>query len=1003
MAGAISVWQDVDSNPMLRGMLISLAKAIGFDPYLPVAKLSEDHKRALLFGLGERWMDVDKIAGAGGLKFQWKGFFPAIDEATRNSFIYRQRLADMVTDIPCQSCHGGRIKPAAGAVRLADKRIVEVCDMELTAAAEFFKTLKFDKQQAKLAGELLHEIKSRLQFLIDVGLGYVTLGRSAPTLSGGESQRIRLASQIGSGLTGVLYVLDEPTIGLHPRDNTRLVGALKKLRDLGNTLLMVEHDEEILRSADHLIDFGPGAGSLGGHVVGEGSPAVLKKNDESLTGRFLAGTDAVAVPTNRRAITEFRETIKAGAKVDHDDPVRPALTILGASQNNLRGVDVKFPLGRFVCVTGVSGSGKSSLVTDILYPALASRIHRAAMTPGRHREIRGMAFIDKVINVDQQPIGMSPSSNPATYTGIFDIMREVFARLPDAKVRGFTVNKFSFNRPGGRCEACEGMGQVCHEMHFLPDVWVPCEECGGKRYQRETLEVRYKGKNIADVLEMTVAESLEHFTNVPKIRRLLQTLADVGLGYLPLGQSAPTLSGGEAQARETGGELGRPSTGRTMYVLDEPTTGLHFDDLRKLLDVLHRLVDLGNTVVCIEHNLDVVKTADWVIDIGPEAGDEGGLIVAEGTPEDVARVAASHTGRLLGPLIKAGPHRGRAVFDAKQAAAKALDDRLVSAKPVALVEGQDVKMPWQRDGKKWHTGERLSRDGKAVEWESAALTFVIDTLEKIGGKKLRETDWNDRASVEVCAKAPEGVAQSAVPWLLHAMTGSRWLLDLYFRVPKGVFKQGPLAAALALKTLDDREDIQAYGASSRVQVRTGREEMEQVRVMVHDKKEISTSAFREFLTKAMGAYLKRVEALAKSESGGEPWKVDGKAWNLSQKIMGPKQVKMWKPMALTLFVGQVSKILPKVKVDWSGKVFVELATPEGRRVGKIITHQADALRVDVHIPRGRFTPTQVEHLGFKQEFSRAGTSGAEFTFWFRGMEEVDGGELKAVLGAAWEG
>ncbi|HWL95523.1 MAG TPA: excinuclease ABC subunit UvrA [Phycisphaerae bacterium] len=1026
--GAIAGWQNAESNPLLRGMIVALARVIAFDSAAPLASLNEAQRRSLLYGLGDRWIEVDASPGVRGLRFQWKGFFPAIDEATKNSFIYRQRLADSVTEIPCQTCGAARVRPEARAVRLGDRRIGEVCGLELTAAADYFKSLKLSREQARVAGELLHEIKSRLQFLIDVGLGYVTIGRSAPTLSGGESQRIRLASQIGSGLTGVLYVLDEPTIGLHPRDNKRLIGALQKLRDLGNTLLMVEHDEEILRSADHLIDFGPGAGSLGGHVVGSGAPAILKKNKESLTGQYLAGTTAIPVPTNRRPIKGFKERAAAGEAIDHQSSERPVLSIIGASQNNLRGVDVQFPLGRFVCVTGVSGSGKSSLVTDILYPALASRIHRAAATPGRHREIRGIEFIDKTINVDQQPIGMSPSSNPATYTGVFDLVREVFAKMPESKVRGFTVNKFSFNRPGGRCEACEGMGQVCHEMHFLPDVWVPCEDCGAKRYQKETLEVRYKGRNIAEVLEMTVAEALAHFLNVPKIRRLLQTLADVGLDYLPLGQSAPTLSGGEAQRVKLAGELGRPSTGRTMYVLDEPTTGLHFDDLRKLLDVLHRLVDLGNSVVCIEHNLDVVKTADWIIDLGPEAGDEGGRIVAEGPPEDVALVAASHTGRLLQPLLVAGPHAERPVFDPKKAAAKQLDsEAAVGAIPDAGVrilspagaripsrtsvtpsddrliipEGHDVKMPWQRDGKKWHTRERLSRDGQPVEWEGPALNFVIDTIEKLGRKKLLETDWNDRARVEIAARAPQGVAQTAVPWLLHALTAGRWLLDLLFRVPRGTFKEPALASSLRLKSLDERDDIQAYGSTSRVQIRHARDEFDQIRILVHDKKEIDTPAFRKFLSDALDSYLTHVEALAESDSGGELWKTDGKTWHLSQKIMRPGQPKLWKPMTLTLIVGQMSKILPKAKVFWDRKVFVELTAPDGRRIGKIITHQADAMRIDLHIPRGRFTPTQVEGLGFKQEFGRTGASGAEISFWCRTIEEIRVVELKALLEAAW--
>ncbi|MFQ5430656.1 MAG: excinuclease ABC subunit A, partial [Phycisphaerae bacterium] len=818
------------------------------------------------------------------------------------------------------------------------------------------------------------------------------------------SQRIRLASQIGSGLTGVLYVLDEPTIGLHPRDNQRLIGALHRLRDLGNTLLMVEHDAGILGSADHLIDFGPGAGDNGGQVVGSGTPARLKRQKASLTGQYLAGRRAIPVPSNRRPVERLLDAEKLTYVYDEAPPVnrngaRPTLTILGARQHNLRGINVSLPLGRFICVTGVSGSGKSSLVTEILFPALAARLHRARVTAGAHREIRGVAHVDKVINVDQQPIGNSPSSNPATYTGVFDLIRAVFAKLPDSRMRGYTINRFSFNRPGGRCDDCEGLGQVCHEMHFLPDVWVPCETCGGTRYQRETLDVRYKGRNIAEVLAMQVSEALAHFANIPKLRQLLKTLDDVGLGYLPLGQSAPTLSGGEAQRVKLAAELGRPSTGKTLYILDEPTTGLHFDDLRKLLDVLHRFVDLGNTVVCIEHNLDVVKTADWVIDLGPEAGDAGGAIVAEGTPEQVARCKASHTGRLLARVLAAGPCAPRPVFDAQQAAT---DARALETLPVVLEENKPVKMPWQRDGRRWHTEQRISRRNEPVEWQGAALLYVVEQIEQLGRSKLEPTDWNDMARVEITARPPAGVARSAVPWFLHALTGGRWLLDLLFRVPGGTFAQRALNAKLKLKTLDEREDIHAYGSEARVRIRPALNGMDQVRVLVHDKQEIDTPAFRAFLKRAFQAYLKRVESLAARSAGAEPWKTDGKAWHLSGKSIPPGRVRGWQPMTLTLFLGQVNKILPAVQTRWNRKVFVEMVAPGGGRVGKIITNHAEALRVDLHVPRGRFTPTEVEGLGSRQEFARAGTSGAELTFWFRSVDEVRRDELKAVLEAAYE-
>jgi len=1010
LSGAISGWEQVGRRPLLKAMLAPLARAIGFELNTPLMDLTAEQKRALLWGLGERWIEAEPTPQSRGLRFQWKGFFPSIDEATRVSWHYRSLMQDLVTDVPCQSCAGGRINPESAAARLGDRTITQVCDMPLGEAAKYFDSMKLDRRQTKIAGELLHEIRSRLRFLLDVGLHYLTLSRCAPTLSGGESQRIRLASQIGSGLTGVLYVLDEPTIGLHPRDNARLIAALFKLRDLGNTLLMVEHDREVIEAADHLIDFGPGAGALGGEVVASGTPKSVGRDKQSLTGQYLSGSAAVAVPTNRRGVTiaafdrveiipdesvvPRRKTAKGAGRSEASDATK-FLTVVGARQNNLKGVDIAIPLGKLTCVTGVSGSGKSSLVSEILYPALASRLHRARLSPGAHEEIRGLDLVDKVINVDQQPIGNSPLSNPATYCGVFDVMREVFARLPDSRVRGYTANRFSFNRAGGRCDDCEGLGQVCHEMHFLPDVWVPCETCGGTRYQRETLEVRYKGKNIADVLSMSISEAKELFANVPKVRRLLQTLEDVGLGYLPLGQSAPTLSGGEAQRLKLGAELARPSTGKTVYILDEPTTGLHFDDLRKLLDVLHRFADMGNTVILVEHNLDVIKTADWVIDLGPEAGDEGGRIVAEGTPEEVAAVAASHTGRLLKKVLTAGPHSAREVFDPKKAAQK----ELIAEKAVKADTGP-AKMPWERDGVKWHTEQRLCHEGKTVEWEGAALQFVVREIEKLGKGKLQPTDWNDRARVEIVGKSPKGVAQSSVQWFLHALTGGQWLIGLYFRIPEGCFQESSLSKSLGLKPLDDREDVHAYGQAARVQFRPPREGMDQVRITVHDKKEIATPAFLAFLKKAVASYLEHLDGMAADKSAAAPWKSDGKAWHLSQKCIPLTQPRQWKPVELMAFIGRASKAVPRVKIDWSGKVFVELLTESGRRIGKIITHQGESIRVDVNVPRGKLTPTQVEHLGIRQQFARPGSSGAELSFWFRSNDQVHGEQLVKVLQAA---
>ena len=554
---------------------------------------------------------------------------------------------------------GARLRDDAAAVRFHGHTLDQISRWPLGAALDFFKGLRLTDDERHIAGDLVREIRDRLTFLVDVGLDYLNLARGTPTLSGGESQRIRLASQIGSGLTGVLYVLDEPTIGLHPRDNSRLLGALRHLRDLGNTLVLVEHDREIIESADHLVDFGPGSGQFGGTITASGPPKKVKAAAKSLTGQYLSGKAAITVPTNRRPAS-------AAAGV-------PAIVIRGARQNNLKDLDVRIPLGVVTVVTGVSGSGKSSLVEDILWKAAAKTLHRAGLTPGAHEAIEGLDRIDKVISVDQTPLGSTPNSTPATYSGVFDLIRELFAKLPEAKVRGYTSRRFSFNMAGGRCETCEGAGQKRIEMHFLPDVWITCDACGGARFTPEVLAVKFHGKTIADVLDMSVDGALELFDSVPRIRRILQTLHDVGLGYIPLGQAAPTLSGGEAQRVKLAAELSRPDTGKTLYILDEPTTGLHLDDVKKLLEVVHRLADLGNTVVVIEHNLEVIKTADWVLDLGPEAGAGGGELVAEGPPDEVARNPRSHTAKFLQGLLATGPFAERPRFDPKAAARKALE------------------------------------------------------------------------------------------------------------------------------------------------------------------------------------------------------------------------------------------------------------------------------------------------------------------------------------------
>jgi excinuclease ABC subunit A len=546
----------------------------------------------------------------------------------------RDKYEAYMREISCEKCNGARLKPEVLAVTIDGKNISEICELSIADCATFLKQIKLNKREAQIAERVMKEVNARLGFLLDVGLDYLSLARPAGSLSGGEAQRIRLATQIGSGLVGVLYVLDEPSIGLHQRDNKRLIETLTRLRDLGNTLIVVEHDEETIRTADWIVDIGPGAGEHGGKIVVSGSYEDLIASKESITGAYLSGRKSIEIPEKRRPL----------------DPKR-RLVVKGAKENNLKDIEVEIPLGVFVSVTGVSGSGKSTLINEILYTVLANKLNGARLVPGRHRTVTGIELLDKVVHVDQSPIGRTPRSNPATYTGVFDKIRALFAETSEAKIRGYQQGRFSFNVKGGRCENCSGDGTITIEMNFLPDVYVPCEICHGARYNRETLEVHYKGKTIAEVLDMPIEEASGFFESVPAIARYLKTLNDVGLGYVRLGQSAPTLSGGEAQRVKLATELQRRSTGRTIYVLDEPTTGLHFEDVNKLLTVLNRLVDTGNTVVVIEHNLDVVKSSDWVIDMGPEGGFRGGTVVAEGTPEEVAEIKASYTGHYLAEIL----------------------------------------------------------------------------------------------------------------------------------------------------------------------------------------------------------------------------------------------------------------------------------------------------------------------------------------------------------------
>jgi len=640
LEGVVLPWGE-PSGYLRKIVLPALARQLKFDLNTPWGDLPKSVRDCIIHGdkSGKRSLTKDAI--------EWEGVLKNIERRYEesDSDTVRMELQEFMIEVPCSECGGKRLKKEALSVTVEGQSIGDVVEMPVTESMQFFERVSVRKDgkpglDPEIAGPILKEVRERLRFLIDVGLDYLTLGRAAESLSGGEAQRIRLATQIGSRLVGVLYILDEPSIGLHQRDNSRLLATLEQLRDLGNTVIVVEHDEETMRAANHVIDLGPGAGKHGGEVIAAGTVDEIMRNPASITGKFLSGEMKIATPTQRRPFEAHR-----------------VIRIEGAREHNLRNLNVDIPLGLFVAITGVSGSGKSTLIEDILHRALARHFYRARVIPGAHTRINGFEHIDKVIDIDQSPIGRTPRSNPATYTGLFTPIRELFAEMPEAKIRGYGPGRFSFNVKGGRCEACQGDGLVKIEMHFLPDVYVPCEVCKGKRYNRETLEVRFRGLTISDVLELTVDDALEFFQNQPRIHQKLQTLADVGLGYIHLGQSATTLSGGEAQRVKLATELSKRDTGRTFYILDEPTTGLHFEDVRVLLDVLHRLVDRGNTVLVIEHNLDVIKTADWIIDLGPEGGNRGGAIVAQGTPEQVAAVPASHTGAFLKPILSPARRR----------------------------------------------------------------------------------------------------------------------------------------------------------------------------------------------------------------------------------------------------------------------------------------------------------------------------------------------------------
>ena len=1052
--GAIGAWPDPKTNTPFRIMLDAISTTFDLPLDQPWYLLSPPQQRLVLYGDDNTWVETSSARGArqpsGTFRFKYKGLYPAIEAASRLSFSHRKSLIEMAGERDCTICNGSRLEPEASAMRLRNITLPQLCRMPLSQSLAFLLGLKLSKDEKKIAGDLLNEATHRLNFLVEVGLDYLTLDRSMPTLSGGESQRIRLAGQAGRSLTGVLYVLDEPTIGLHPRDNGRLLIALKRLRDLGNTVLLVEHDREVLDAADRLYDFGPGAGRLGGTVVAQGTPAELKKNKASMTGAYLGGTRCIPVPTVRRMESTHAQPASGGRQPSGNAPIKTTkhnregkrtggltptarqsqmdwVELLGAQQHNLRNVDLRIPLKTFICITGVSGSGKSSLVMDTLARAVSRRLNIIAETPGAFRELKGVEHLSKIVLVDQNPIGSTPASNPATYTGMFDEIRELFCRMPEAKVRGYRPGRFSFNRAGGRCEDCEGMGQQKIEMHFLPDVWVECPTCRGRRFNAETLTVKFNDCSVADVLEMSISKALELFSNVPKIRGPLATLEAIGLGYLTLGQSAPTLSGGEAQRIKLAAELCRPNRGRTLYLLDEPTTGLHFDDILKLLSVLNSLVEQGNTVVVIEHNLDVIKTADWIIDLGPEAGAGGGQIVVQGTPEDVVAYATSTspasggrqpsgttaatgatkrilrkqtaladssasqqttmlrswTGELLAPVLAESARGAIETFDAVAVAAKQKGD-------VSIEElGRSAKLPWEVDGCKWHTQDRIAHTGQPCRWDGQALKSVIELLEK--ESDLAPTNWNDRATVEI--RADKGLG-----WFLHARSGGEWLLSLCFRVKKNEFTTEDLDASLGLKPLDDMEDVQAYGRDPRVKARNLKTAWQEVTIKIWKKSEVDTPAFRQFLKQALKSYLTLSRAEATNPEDLMPWKKLGRKWHLMKKGLPAVGRGVWDFSIVEKLMLVIESNLSKCDVDYGIRSKINWTDKKNKKpVAELHTKRSDGLELVMYFPAGEVTIGAIAAIGEVQEIERTRDGLDAVRLRFTKMEQLNNKDVVKML------
>ena len=969
--GAIGAWPDPERQAVFGRLLEAVARAFGVSLDEPWYRLTADQQRRILYGDDNCWIDVPSEGAA--LRIRYRGIYPAMEQASRLSWDYRKRLADMAGEKDCSACGGTRLNEIAAAVQLNGVTLPQLSRMPLEESLKFLRRLKLTAAQKRIAGDLLKEAVHRLTFLNEVGLNYLTLDRSMPTLSGGESQRIRLAGQVGRSLTGVLYVLDEPTIGLHPRDNGRLLNALRRLRDLGNTVLLVEHDREVLQAADRLYDFGPGAGRLGGVVVAEGTPRQLsRQTKKSLTGRYLGGRQDIPVPEQRRILSETGADVSSASsgksrrkkrRRNGSSPAipktdRPLLQLLGAGQHNLRNVDLMIPLGTFTCITGVSGSGKSSLIINTLAPAVARRLGLAAETPGPYRELLGMEHLSRICVVDQNPIGSTPASNPATYTGVFDSIRELFCRMPEARVRGYRPGRFSFNRAGGRCDDCEGMGQKKIEMHFLPDVWVECSTCRGRRYNSETLTVTFRGFSIADVLDMSVDRALDVFADVPRIRAPLSILAAIGLGYLRLGQSAPTLSGGEAQRLRLAAELSRPRSGHTLFLLDEPTTGLHFDDIVRLLSVLNSLVEQGHTVVVIEHNLDVIKTADWIVDLGPEAGAAGGQIVAAGTPEDVAAQAVSlkksrsgrrsWTGELLGPVLNTSKRGRIEVFDVRETA----EDRTNGQKDDLLQK--ETRLPWEVDGRKWHLEQCVSANGRRCRWDAEALKFVTDLLAQ--DSRLKPAVWNHRSIVEVRAT-------DCLGWLLHARTGHEWLLTLCFRVRRGTFDAATLSDQLCLTPIDDVEDMHYYSTGPRIRVRRAAGGWQEVSIKVWKKDEIDTAAFRKFLQTAVESWLSRAEKAQQRPADLMPWKHLGRKWHLMKKGLPARGRVGWTMETLERLLPEVEAAFADAEVDYGLRTRIRWKSRDGSPAAELHTKRKDGVHLILFVPTGSVAVGAIADLG----------------------------------------